>query len=172
MRLKCQKMARAVEIDKIISLFMLVRRSKEKINFLSTSWRSFSFARKTFNSNRFEAKTWKTFECALAERLPVNMHTGRIMDWREHRRRRKKKKLKVEKHNSQSAYHSEILETCTKQYAFRIENHRGDECFIPNFNIARGEMKDSNTIQINMFTIQCVSPKLLSSLCSLTIVCQ
>ena len=33
MRLKCQKMARAVEIDKIISLFMLVREKQEKKTF-------------------------------------------------------------------------------------------------------------------------------------------
>lgn len=62
------------------------------------------------------------------------------------------------KHKRKSAYHSHNilykLKSCTIEM-LSIENHTSDEMLYSyNLRVAWGEMKDSGTIQIDMFTIQ------------------
>lgn len=87
-------------------------------------------------------------------------------------RTKRKKRLDKKKHNRSKCL-IPFGKSCIKStVAERIENQRSVECFIPTFNIAWGEMKDSNTIQINMFTNSNVflAPCTALSFCCLPII--
>lgn len=97
-------------------------------------------------------KTWTTFRRSRMETKDGWMVTGKSIQ-----------SAKVLTHSHFTILNSKSCARTGLSAGARerpIENHRSDECFISSFWIfsLRGELKDSSTIQINIFTIQRVHP--------------